>query len=66
MAGEPSLFLVYKDFTTAERNSATHGMRLRLSADDAATDGGTGFTAHQGALKVPEELGDGLDLQPDR
>ena len=29
MAGEPSLFLVYKDFTTDERNSATHGMGPR-------------------------------------
>ena len=53
MAGEPSLFLVYKDFTTDERNSDSwYG--TQAAADDAATDGGADFSAHQGAVKVPE------------
>ena len=53
MAGEPSLYLVYKDFTTDERNSDSwYG--TQAAADDAATDGGADFTAHQGAVKVPE------------
>ena len=52
MAGEPSLFLVYKDFTTAERNSDSWYTNQAL-ADAAATDGGAGFTAHQGAVEVP-------------
>ena len=53
MAGEPSLYLVYKDFTTDERNSDSwYG--TQAAADDAATDGGADFSAHQGAVKVPE------------
>ena len=63
MAGEPSLFLVYKDFTTDERNSDSwHG--TQALADAAATDGGVGFTAHQGALKVPENWATGWIYNP--
>ena len=52
MAGEPSLFLVYKDFTTDERISDSwHG--TQAAADAAATDGGASFTAHQGAVTAP-------------
>ena len=52
MAGEPSLYLVYKLFSTDERTSDSwHG--TQAAADDAATDGGLGFTAHQGAVPVP-------------
>ena len=63
MAGEPSLFLVYKDFTTAERISDSWHATQAL-ADAAATDGGVGFTAHQGALKVPENWVTGWIYNP--
>ena len=53
MAGEPSLFLIYKTFSTDERNSDSWYSTQAL-ADAAATDGGVGFTAHQGAVEVPE------------
>ena len=52
MAGEPSLYLVYKDFTPDERtNGSWHG--TQAAADAAATDAGSDFTAHQGAVTVP-------------
>ena len=53
MPGEPSLYLVYKDFTTDERNSDSW-YATQAIADAEATDGGADFTAHQGAVKVPE------------
>ena len=53
MPGEPSLFLVYKDFSTAERNSDSWYATQAL-ADAAAVDGGADFSSHQGAVKVPE------------
>ena len=44
MAGEPSLYLVYQAFSTAERIGVSwHG--TQAAADDAATDAGAGFTA---------------------
>lgn len=52
MAGEPSLYLVYRDFTTDERISdAWYG--TQALADAAATDGGADLNAHQGAVEVP-------------
>ena len=56
MAGEPSLFLVYQDFNADERtNGSWHG--TQASADVAANDGGSDFTAHQGAVTVPNGWG---------
>ena len=53
MAGEPSLFLVYKDSTTTERESGSwYG--TQAAADEAATAKGAGFSAHQGAVEVPQ------------
>ena len=52
MAGEPSLYLVYKDFTTDERNSDSW-YATQAAADRAAIDGGTDFAAHRGAVEVP-------------
>ena len=53
MAGEPSLYLVYRDFSATEKiGDSWYG--TQDAADDAATDGGAGFTAHQGAVKVPD------------
>ena len=64
MAGEPSLFLVYKDFNTDEREGDSwHGTQDAI-ADDAATDGGAGFTAHQGAVTVPGHFTPGLIYNP--
>ena len=52
MAGEPSLFLVYQDFNADERhNGSLHG--TQALADAAALAGGAGFTAHQGAVTIP-------------
>ena len=52
MAGEPSLFLVYQDFNANERTNGTwHG--TQAAADVAANDGGSDFTAHQGAVTIP-------------
>ena len=52
MAGEPSLFLVYQDFTTDERNNGSwHG--TQAAADAAAVAAGSDFSAHQGAVAVP-------------
>ena len=54
MAGEPSLFLVYKDFSTTEKTGDSwYG--TQDDADDAATDKGADFTAHQGAVKAPND-----------
>ena len=52
MAGEPSLFLVYKDFNTDEREGDSwHG--AQAAADAAAVDRGADFSANQGAVTVP-------------
>ena len=63
MAGEPSLYLVYKDFTTDERNSDSWYATQAL-ADAAATEGGAEFTAHQGAVKCPNNFMPGLIYNP--
>ena len=63
MAGEPSLYLVYQDFTTDERNSDSwYG--TQDAADAAALAAGVGFSAHQGAVTIPNGWGKRLDLQP--
>ena len=63
MAGEPSLYLVYKDFTTDERTGVSwHG--TQALADAAALDVGAGFTAHQGAVTVPGHFRPGLIYNP--
>ena len=65
MAGEPSLYLVYKDFTTAEREGVSwHG--TQAAADAAAVDAGPGFSAHQGAVTVPGHFIPGLIYNPTR
>ena len=56
MAGEPSLFLVYQDFNADERtNGSWHG--TQALADAAALAAGVGFSAHQGAVTVPNGWG---------
>ena len=63
MAGEPSLYLVYKDFSTDERTGVSwHG--TQAAADAAATASGAGFTAHQGAITVPQHFTPGLIYNP--
>ena len=63
MAGEPSLYLVYEDFTTDERTGKEwHG--TQAAADAAAVAGGVGFTAHQGAVTVPGHFRPGLIYNP--
>ena len=63
MAGEPSLFLVYQDFSTDERTGVSwHG--TQAAADAAATASGAGFTAHQGAITVPNHFTPGLIYNP--
>ena len=63
MAGEPSLFLVYQDFSTDERTGVSwHG--TQAAADAAALDAGAGFTAHQGAITVPNHFTPGLIYNP--
>ena len=63
MAGEPSLYLVYKDFTTDERTGVSwHGSQA--AADAAAVDAGPDFTAHQGAVQVPGHFTPGLIYNP--
>ena len=63
MAGEPSLFLVYKDFTTDERNSGSwHG--TQDAADAAALAAGVGFSAHQGAVTIPNGWATGWIYNP--
>ena len=63
MAGEPSLFLVYKDFNSTERTGGTW-YATQDAADAAATDLGAGFTAHQGAVTVPGHFIPGLIFNP--
>ena len=56
MAGEPSLYLVYQDFTTDERTSGSwHGSQAL--ADAAAVAAGADFSANQGAVTVPNGWG---------
>ena len=63
MAGEPSLFLVYKDFTTDERTSGSwHG--TQDAADAAALAAGVGFSAHQGAVTIPNGWATGWIYNP--
>ena len=63
MAGEPSLYLVYKDFTTDERNSGSwHG--TQDAADAAALAAGVGFSAHQGAVTIPNGWATGWIYNP--
>ena len=63
MAGEPSLYLVYKGFTTDERIGVSwHG--TQAAADAAAADGGSDFTAHQGVVEVPGHYRPGLIYNP--
>ena len=63
MAGEPSLFLVYQDFSTDERTGVSwHG--TQAAADAAATASGAGFSAHQGAVQVPNHFTPGLIYNP--
>ena len=63
MAGNPSLFLVYQDFSTDERTGVSwHG--TQDAADAAATASGAGFTAHQGAITVPNHFTPGLIYNP--
>ena len=63
MAGEPSLYLVYKDFTTDERNSDSwHG--TQDAADAAALAAGVGFSAHQGAVMIPNGWATGWIYNP--
>ena len=63
MAGEPSLYLVYKDFTTDERNSDSwHG--TQDAADAAALAAGVGFSAHQGAVTIPNGWATGWIYNP--
>ena len=52
MAGEPSLYLVYKAFSTDER-VGIQWYANQAAADDAAADFGAGHTAHQGAVQLP-------------
>ena len=63
MAGEPSLYLVYKDFTTDERNSDSWYASQAL-ADAAAVAGGSDFSAHKGAVEVPHSWESGWIYQP--
>ena len=52
MAGEPTLYLVFKDFNTNERTGGSwHGSQA--AADAAALDAGADFSANQGAVTVP-------------
>ena len=56
MAGEPSLYLVYQDFNANERTSGSwHG--TQAAADAAALAAGSDFSAHQGAVTVPNGWG---------
>ena len=54
MVGEPSLYLVYKSFSTTERTSNSWYGTQAL-ADDAAIDKGADFSAHQGVVKAPND-----------
>ena len=63
MAGEPSLFLVYKDFAPDERSSDSWYASQAL-ADAAAAAGGADFSAHKGAVEVPNSWAAGWIYQP--
>ena len=52
MSGEPFLYLVYKTFTTDERPGVSWHATQAL-ADAAAVDAGADFSAHQGAVVIP-------------
>ena len=63
MAGEPSLYLVYQDFTTDERTSGSwHG--TQAAADAAALAAGVGFSAHQGTVTIPNGWATGWIYNP--
>ena len=63
MAGEPSLFLVYRDFSTDERNTDSwYG--TQASADAAAVAAGAEFSANQGAVTIPNGWGKGWIYHP--
>ena len=51
MAGEPSLFYIYKDIGTEHNSDSWYG--TQALADAAAVDGGADFSANQGAVDVP-------------
>ena len=64
MAGEPSLFLVYQDFNANEHNNGSwHG--TQALADAAAVAAGVGFSAHQGAVTIPNGWATGWIYHPD-
>ena len=53
MAGEPSLYLVYKDFSTDERTRVSwHGTQASRQTPRRST-AGLIFAAHQGAVTMP-------------
>ena len=54
----PSLFLVYKNFNDRLNAPTVHGMGHRTAADAAALDAGADFSAHQGAVTVPNGMGE--------
>ena len=63
MAGEPSLFLVYQDFNANEHNNGSwHG--TQAAADAAALAAGVGFSAHQGAVTIPNGWATGWIYNP--
>ena len=63
MSGEPSLYLVYKTFTTDEYNSDSW-QGTQAAADAAAVDAGADFSAHQGAVVIPNGWGKGWIYHP--
>ena len=64
MAGEPSLFLVYQRLQLRPSARAVSWHGTQAAADDAATNLGAGFTAHQGAVTVPGHFRPGLIYNP--
>ena len=63
MSGEPSLYLVYKTFTTDEYNSDSW-QGTQAAADAAAVEAGADFEAHQGAVTVPNSWSAGWIYNP--
>ena len=63
MAGEPSLYLVSQDFNVNERNNGSWYGSQAL-ADAAAAAGGSDFTAHLGAVTVPNGWATGWIYHP--
>ena len=63
MACEPSLFLVYKDFTTDERTSGSWH-RTQDASDAAALAAGVGFSAHQCEVTIPNGWATGWIYNP--